>query len=218
MGSAPIEANDSAVDTAEMVEATALLGLDGHAEFLSAVPVRAKARRLRRAFTSPDYAFVARDTRGTAIARVPGILQYNTGHHSDEREPRVVLSAHVPANGTASIDVEFKGTSIGERRRSRSAPDVHVRSLDKALPISRAEAIDVRWTATDADKDPLEIRKFESSSLRDRTSHSGRFLSGRTGVTVEFRDTYYRRRTTAECELLQTTASTRPSKLSSPSS
>jgi hypothetical protein len=72
IGSAPLEANDPAADTAEMVEATALLGLDGHAEFLSVVPIRGKASRLRHAFTSTDYAFVARDAKGAALARVPG--------------------------------------------------------------------------------------------------------------------------------------------------
>jgi hypothetical protein len=120
-----------------------------------------------------------------------------------------VLSARVPARGAASIDVEFKGTSIGERRRSKSAPDLHVRSLDKALSISREAVIDVQWTATDADV---------SSSLLDLRCHSGRFLSGRTGVIREFRATSYRRRTMAEYELLQTTVSTRPTKLSNPSS
>jgi len=157
VGSAPIASGDATVD-ADIVEATALMGLDGRAEFLSVVPLHGKASRLRVASTSDDYSFVARDAQGAAIARVPATLQYNTGHHTDVREARVVLSALVPIREAVSIGIDFKGTSIGERRRSKSPPDVRVFSVGKGLPISRAEAMDVEWTAKDRDGDPLEVR------------------------------------------------------------
>jgi hypothetical protein len=156
-GSAPA-ASDDATLTGELIEATALLELDGRAEFLSVVPVRGKARQLRQAFTNKDYAFVARDAQGKVLARVAATLQLDTGHHSDEPEPRVVLSAHVPARGTALVDIEYKGRVIGQRRRSKSAPEIHISSVGKGRPISRAEALDIKWTAKDKDADPLEVR------------------------------------------------------------
>jgi len=157
-GSAPVAGSDASADNADMVDAAALLELSGRAEFLSVVPAKGKARRLRLASVSNDYAFVSRDAKGAVIARVAATQQYDTGHHSDIREARVVLSARISARDASSIHVEFKGASIGERRRSKSAPDLRISSVGKRSPVSRAESMDVEWTATDKDGDPLEIR------------------------------------------------------------
>jgi hypothetical protein len=135
--------------------ASATLEKDGHAQILS---VGRAGNKILRTPSKTEYLFVVRDSRGAEIARVPAIVQINTGHHGEGDETRVLLSALVPAKDAASISVEYKGKPIAERHRSKSAPSVQLASMEKEVSLSRRSSLDVKWVAKDDDGDPLEIR------------------------------------------------------------
>ena len=150
----------------DAVLATALLQLNGTAEFLSVAAVANKISKTP-ILVSSEYAFVARDLRGAEIARTPAMVLLNTGDHPDAGQSRVLLSARMDAKGAASLTVEYKGKSIGERRRSKSAPSVKFVSMEKRLSVARDGALDVKWVASDRDGDPLEMR-IEFAEGRDK--------------------------------------------------
>jgi hypothetical protein len=146
--------------------ATALLEPNGRAEFLSVASVANKKSKAP-IHVSSDYAFVARDLRGVEIARTPAVVLLNTGHHQDDGQSRVLLSARIAAKDAASLEVQYKGKSIGERRRSKSAPSVKFAYIEKELSVSRDGTLDVKWVASDEDGDPLEVR-IEFSEGKDK--------------------------------------------------
>jgi hypothetical protein len=158
--------------------ATVLLEPNGHAEFLSVAAVANKKSKAPIR-VSPDYFFVARDLRGAEIARTPAMLLLNTGDHQEGGVSRVLLSTRIAAKDAASLEVEYKGKSIGERRRSKSAPSVKFASIEKGLSVSRDGTLDVKWVAIDEDGDPLEVR-IEFSEGKDKPFRP-LFLGGNRG-------------------------------------
>ena len=146
--------------------ATALLELNGDATILSVAVVANKESKASIRVSS-DYSFVARDLRGTEIARSPALILLNTGHHDEDGQGRILLSARMAAKDVASLAVEYKGKSIGERRRSKAAPSVKFASMENRMSTSRDGALDVKWVAADDDADPLEIR-IEFSEGKDK--------------------------------------------------
>jgi hypothetical protein len=123
--------------------ATALLEPSGRVQFLSVASVPNK--RLKTPFHgSGDYAFVARNLQGVEIARTPAVVQLNTGHHGEAAEARVLLSARMSTKDAASLEVEYKGKSIGKRLRSKSPPSIRLVSVEKGLSLSRADTLDAK--------------------------------------------------------------------------
>ncbi len=165
--SAPLTAENTMDAREDAGLATALLEPSGRVQFLSVASVPNKT--LKTPFhRSSDYAFVARKLQDVEIARTPAVVQLNTSHHGEAAEARVLLSARIYTKDAASLEVEYKGKSIGKRLRTKSPPSIRFVSVENGLSLSRAGTLDAKWVATDNDGDPLEVR-IEFSEGEDKT-------------------------------------------------
>jgi hypothetical protein len=141
------------------VMATALLEPSGTVQLLSIAPVPNKRLKTpAQSQISDDYAFVARNPQGVESARVPAIIQINTGHHESGQPARQFLFARIAARDAASIEIQHKGQTVAKRLRSKSAPSVRFALAKKGVSLSRAESLDLKWIAADRDGNALEVQ------------------------------------------------------------
>jgi len=139
--------------------ATALLEPSGTVQLLSIAPVPNKRLKTpAQSQISDDYAFVARNPQGVESARVPAIIQINTGHHESGQPARQFLFARIAARDAASIEIQHKGQTVAKRLRSKSAPSVRFALAKKGVSLSRAESLDLKWIAADRDGNALEVQ------------------------------------------------------------
>lgn len=154
--SAPLRAGGTLGSREDAVLATALLEPNGRVQFLSIAPAPNKPVKMQ-VQTTEDYVFVARNLRGLEMARVPAVVQLNTGHRAEGAEVHMLLAARIPVKEAASLEVQYKGKSVGQRLRSKSSPSVKF-SVRKGMSLSRAGTLFAKWVATENDGDPLEVR------------------------------------------------------------
>jgi hypothetical protein len=99
-----------------------------------------------------DYHLIATDKAGHATVDVP--LQETFGHADGvPAEPILTLSGVVPVSGTDAVEIVKHGTMLARRAKSLHAPQARF----AGHPQFRGGSANIRWRATDADRDPLEV-------------------------------------------------------------
>ena len=99
------------------------------------------------------YRIEVRDAFGGTLASV---VPTTSSVHSDGQLPGVLLEATLPfALSAASVVVSSGGVDLAQRRRSAHAPTVTIVSPDSGTRVGQSSQTLVRWTAGDADGDPL---------------------------------------------------------------
>jgi hypothetical protein len=132
---------------------TASVGGDGAVTITSVHPVTAP-------FQAPpvdsDYALSGLDASGATHTRIP---MFESFDHSDGGPLQRRLEGVVPAAGVAAVQIVNAGKVVATRRQSAHAPTVRL----AGLPTFSARDAVVRWSAHDADHDPLEAKISYSS-------------------------------------------------------
>jgi hypothetical protein len=130
----------------------ALLAPDGTVTITSVAPVATAPE------TEPasDYHLVGLDSSGHAVADAPLV---ETSAHADGEPERQTLAGVIPAVGVASVSVVKQGVTLATRGLSAHAPTA---TLDGVPSISGGTA-HIRFSASDADGDPLQVALSYSS-------------------------------------------------------
>lgn len=100
-----------------------------------------------------EYVLVAHDAAGAVLSETP--MSADTGH-SEPGPSFTRLSADVPAAGVASVAVRSGMDEIATRTRTAAAPKVSLVVPSVGTRLGTKPSVPVRWTASDADGDPLE--------------------------------------------------------------
>ncbi len=97
------------------------------------------------------YQLVAKDAGGRVLSRVQMI---GSSSHVDGRPPGfvVILDGVVPAAGVASLSIVNGATTLASRSKNH-APTVSIRTA----PAFGPQQATIRWSAADADQDPLAV-------------------------------------------------------------
>lgn len=95
---------------------------------------------------------VGRDRDGKELRRAGAVVQ---PVHQDEQGQAAIVSGRIEAAGLAAIDLFANGQPIAQRTASRNAPRVRVLAPRRGARVGGRGKVEVRWRATDADKDPL---------------------------------------------------------------
>ncbi len=104
---------------------------------------------------SSPYHYIVRNAAGQVVSDTP---MGATGVHSDpDRTHAILLSGEVPAAGAASVSVTAAGVTLATRTRSPHAPRVSVISPRAGARLRPGAAVSVRWHASDADGDALQV-------------------------------------------------------------
>jgi concanavalin A-like lectin/glucanase superfamily protein len=116
------------------------------------------------------YMLVARDAGGQALATVPLSQWVSIG--AAGAEPVTVLQARVPSAGVTKVDIaDAGGAVVASRTASAAAPRARIVSPGRGRRVGEADTVGVRWEASDADGDDLEVT-LDYSSDGGRTFHN----------------------------------------------
>lgn len=126
------------------------------------------------------YTLVARAADGRDVATAGALA---SPVHTREGNVELV-AGRVPAGGVASIALVAGGTTVAEQAASKHAPRVRVLAPRRGARVGGGGNVDIRWRATDADRDVLEaIVQYSADGGRTWTTiHSGA-NSGRARVS-----------------------------------
>jgi hypothetical protein len=109
------------------------------------------------------YVLVARDVAGRALATVP-ISQF-VGTGAAGTDPVTSLQARVPREGVAKIEIMDAGGAVtASRTASAAAPRARIVSPGRGRRVGDRATVGVRWEASDADGDDLEVTLDYSSN------------------------------------------------------
>jgi hypothetical protein len=120
---------------------------------------------------SSEFTLVVYDAGGTTLSSTPMTA---AASHIDGGEALIALDADVPASArAASVAIMQGGAAIATRARSAHPPTIRVIAPAKGTTIGTTGV--VRWTANDADGDPLAATVAYSldGGKRWRTIYSG---------------------------------------------
>jgi len=104
--------------------------------------------------TSP-YRLIVRDGAGAVIADL-GMRALEI--QVDRAGATTFLRVDVPAAGASAVEIARDGALLARRARSASAPRVRVLAPRAGARAGRSASVEVRWRASDADRDELEAK------------------------------------------------------------
>ncbi len=108
------------------------------------------------------YVLVASGIAGQTLARVAVSRFAGTG--APGSDPVDALEARVPATGVTKVEVQDAGgVVVASRTASRAAPRARILAPARGRSVGGPKGVVVRWKATDADDDPLEVTLDYSS-------------------------------------------------------
>jgi hypothetical protein len=125
---------------------TASVGDNGAVTITSVHPVTAP---LQTPPADSDYALSGLDAAGRTRATIP---MFESFDHADGGTLQRRLEGVVPAAGLAALEIVKAGQLVASRHESAHAPTIRLAGLPK---FSATRAV-VRWSAHDADNDPLD--------------------------------------------------------------
>ena len=113
-------------------------------------------------YTPTPFRLVVRDAAGAVIADVPMGSHASAGHADTppgERLPYIALGggAAVAADLARRVEIVRDGSVVASRDRSASAPTGAFTAPAPGTTVGLDENVDIAWTASDPDGDPLEI-------------------------------------------------------------
>jgi hypothetical protein len=113
-----------------------------------------------------DIEVITRKADGSIAGRAP--LRAGTGHSHGTTEQEDVITADVLARDATVVEVVRSGQVVARRVRSASDPTVRLIAPRSGDRIGSGRFVDVRWSASDADGDPL-VADISYSSDGGRT-------------------------------------------------
>lgn len=120
------------------------------------------------AVAGSPYSLTVRDSAGAAVSVTPVALA--ASEHHPGTPVSGLFAAVIPAfAGASAVELASAGRVVATRRRSPAAPSLKLSAL-KTRRLRPGSALDLRWRASDADRDPLGV-VIEYSRNNGRSWH-----------------------------------------------